>query len=128
MRFLSFKHVLPALFFALISNIDAQAQTAGNVQQDERFEQLLAEKRKINSAITVNDRYKVQIFYGDNEKARKTLQDFKREFKTTDGTIIFESPTYKVWVGSYKSRIEAERNLTEIRKKYPYALIVKPNK
>ncbi|WP_116789611.1 SPOR domain-containing protein [Flavobacterium psychrotrophum] len=128
MRFLSFKHTLPALFFALSANIDVQAQTAGNVQQDERFEQLLAEKRKINSAITVNDRYKVQIFYGDNEKARKTLQDFKREFKTTDGTIIFESPTYKVWVGSYKSRIEAERNLTEIRKKFPYALIVKPNK
>jgi hypothetical protein len=128
MRFLSFKHALPGLFLALLPAVNAQAQTAGNVQQDERFEQLLAEKRKINSAITVNDRYKVQIFYGDNEKARKTLQDFKREFKTTDGTIIFESPTYKVWVGSYKSRIEAERNLTEIRKKYPYALIVKPNK
>jgi len=128
MRFLRLRYALPSLFLALFSNLEGRAQNTVSVQQDDRFEQLLADKRKINGAITVNDRYKVQIFYGDNEKARKTLQDFKREFKATDGTIIFESPTYKVLVGSYKSRIEAERNLAEIRKKYPHALLVKPNK
>ncbi|MXN92263.1 SPOR domain-containing protein [Flavobacterium sp. Sd200] len=98
------------------------------VSQDPRFEELLNEKRKISSSITVNDRYKIQIFYGTNDKARKALQDFKKDFKGQDGTIIFESPTYKVWVGSYKSRIDAEKNLAAMKKKYPYALIVKPNK
>jgi hypothetical protein len=33
-----------------------------------------------------------------------------------DGTIIFNTPNYKVWVGNYKSRIEAERNLIDIKK------------
>lgn len=99
-----------------------------SVSQDSRFEQLLAEKRKINSSITVNDRYKVQIFYGDNAKARKTLSDFRRDFKELDGTIIFESPTYKVWVGNFKSRIDAEKKLIDIKKKYPHALLIKPNK
>lgn len=99
-----------------------------SVNQDARFEQLLKEKRKINPSITVNDRYKIQIFYGDNDKARKTLTDFKRDFKTVDGTIIFESPTYKVWVGNFKSKIDAERTLTDIKKKYPHALLIKPNK
>lgn len=111
-----------------ISGTEIYAQNNTATQQDPRFAELLNDKRKINASITVNDRYKIQIFYGANDKARKTLQDFKREFKTTDGTIVFESPTYKVWVGSYKSKIEAERNLTDIRKKYPYALLVKPNK
>ncbi|TRW26790.1 SPOR domain-containing protein [Flavobacterium zepuense] len=105
----------------------AQTNTV-TVSQDPKFEELLAEKRKINSSITVNDRYKLQIFYGANDKARKALQDFKRDFKELDGTIVFESPTYKVWVGSFGSRIEAERKLTEVRKKYPNALLVKPNK
>jgi len=99
-----------------------------SVSQDPRFEQLLAEKRKINSSITVNDRYKIQIFYGDNSKARKTLSDFRRDFKELDGTIIFESPTYKVWVGNFKSRIDAEKKLLDVKKKYPYALLIKPNK
>lgn len=99
-----------------------------SVTQDTRFEQLLKEKRKINSSITVNDRYKIQIFYGDNEKARKTLSDFRKDFKQLDGTIVFESPTYKVWVGNFKSRIDAERNLQDVKKKYPHALLIKPNK
>lgn len=128
MRILTIKNTLTLLLFAGLATFKLQAQNSVTVQQDARFEELLTEKRKINASITVNDRYKVQIFYGTNDKARKTLQDFKRDFKTTDGTIVFESPTYKVWVGSYKSRIEAERNLVEIRKKYPHALLVKPNK
>lgn len=128
MRFLTFKHVLPALVLSAFYHTNVNGQNSVSVQQDSRFEELLAEKRKINASITVNDRYKIQIFYGTNDKARKALQDFKRDFKNTDGTIIFESPTYKVWVGSYKSKIEAEKTLADIRKKYPTALIIKPNK
>jgi len=108
---------------------DCLAQESNvSVNQDPRFEQLLKEKRKINSSITVNDRYKIQIFYGDNDKARKTLSDFRKDFKALDGTIIFESPTYKVWVGNFKSRIDAERKLLDVKKKYPHALLIKPNK
>jgi plasmid maintenance system killer protein len=112
----------------LLLSVISYGQQSASVIQDDRFEQLLNEKRKINSSITVNDNYKIQIFYGDNGEARKTLSDFKREFKTLDGTIIYQSPTYKVWIGNFKTRIEAERNLTEVKKKYPYALLIKPNK
>nr|WP_322625720.1 SPOR domain-containing protein [uncultured Flavobacterium sp.] len=128
MRILTIKKAFCLMLLTAISGTEIYAQNNTATQQDPRFAELLNDKRKINASITVNDRYKIQIFYGANDKARKTLQDFKREFKTTDGTIVFESPTYKVWVGSYKSKIEAERNLTDIRKKYPYALLVKPNK
>lgn len=116
------------LFFLTFLQIANAQQGEVTVVQDTRFEQLLKEKRKINSSITVNDRYKIQIFYGDNDKAKKTLAEFKRDFKNLDGTIVFESPTYKVWTGNFKNRIDAERYLNEIRKKYPYALLIKPNK
>lgn len=89
---------------------------------------LLNEKRKINSSITVNDRYKVQIFYGTSEDAKKTLSAFKKEYKNLDGTIIYSNPNYKVWVGTFKTRIEAEKNYKEILKKYPNALLIRPNK
>jgi hypothetical protein len=98
------------------------------LNQDSKFEQLLNEKRKINSSITINDRYKIQIFSGDSENARKTLSEFRKEFKNYDGTIIFSTPNYKVWVGNFKSRIESERNLVELKKKYSGALLIKPNK
>ena len=106
-----------------------QAQQANTtLTQDSQFEMMLAEKRKINSSITVNDKYKIQVYNGDSETSKRTLNEFKKDFKNCDGTIVFNTPAYKVWVGNYKTRIEAERNLAEIKKKYPNAFLVKPNK
>ncbi|MGL2962931.1 SPOR domain-containing protein [Flavobacterium sp. RSB2_4_14] len=99
-----------------------------NISQDPKFEQLLNEKRKINSSITINDRYKIQIFNGDSENSKKILTNFKKENKGQDGTIVFSTPIYKVWVGNFKTRIDAEKNLNDLKKKYPNAFLIKPNK
>jgi hypothetical protein len=98
------------------------------VNQDPRFEQLLSEKRKINSSITINDRYKIQIFTGDAATSKKTLTDFRKNNKNIDATIVFHTPIYKVWAGSYKTRIEAEKKLQQLKKNYPNAFLIKPNK
>lgn len=98
------------------------------IKQDPKFEQLLKEKRKINSGIVTNNRFKIQIFSGNNELSKKALADFKKEFKEFDATIVFNTPNYKVWVGNYKTRIEGEKNLKIILKKYPNALLIKPSK
>jgi hypothetical protein len=110
-----------------ISSKSLLAQT-NIIDQDPQIEQLLIEKRNINSSITIVDRWKIQIFTGDNENSRKVLSDFKKDVKTIDCTIVFHTPSYKVWVGNFKTRIEAERNLIEIKKKYPNAFLIKPNK
>ncbi len=129
MKFLTLKHIV---FFTLIltlysSNLYSQ-EGKMTVTQDSKFELLLNEKRKINHSITINDGYKIQIYNGESEIAKKTLVDFKRKYQTYDGTIIFSTPTYKVWVGNFKTRIEAERNLLKLKEKYPTAFLIKPNK
>ncbi len=129
MKFLTPRNAFSGFLFMtfFLSNLYAQD---GNmtVSQDPKFEQLLNEKRKINSSITVNDRYKIQIYNGESETAKKTLTDFRQNYKNFDGTIVFSTPTYKVWIGNFKSRIEAERNLAEVKKKYANAFLIKPNK
>jgi hypothetical protein len=94
---------------------------------DPKIDQLLKEKRKLNTSLFLNEAYKIQIFYGNSEESKKKLQEFKREFKNLDGTIIFNSPNYKVWIGNFKTRIEVEHAMLEIKKKYPTALIIKPS-
>jgi len=121
------KILLPLFMFALTYNINAQDQNI-TLNQDPKFEQLLTDKRKINTSISTNDTYKIQIFSGKSEEAKKTLSNFKREFNPIDGTIIFNTPNYKVIVGNFKTRIEAERNLEEIKKKYKSVFLVKPSK
>jgi hypothetical protein len=99
-----------------------------SIEQDEKIEKLLQEKRKNNSGITINDKFKIQIFFGNIEESKKTLLAFKKEFSLLDGTIVFSNPSYKVWVGSFKSKIEAEKVLISIKKKYLSAVIIEPNK
>ena len=122
------KLVFAIVSVVLMSQKSFSQEAKVSVSQDPKFDQLLNEKRKINSSITINDRYKIQIYNGDTENSKKTLLDFKRENQNIDATIVFSTPMYKVWVGNYKTRIEAEKNLNDLKKKYPNAFLIKPNK
>jgi hypothetical protein len=129
MRILSFQKGLAYFTLSFFISTNCFSQDAKpNIKQDVRFEQLLNEKRKINSSITVNDRYKIQIFTGDSETSKKALTEFRKVNKNIDATIVFNTPIYKVWIGNFKTRIEAEKKLVNLKKKYPNAFLIKPNK
>lgn len=119
------KTIQISVFFIGISSLNAQNVS---LSQDAKFEQLLNEKRNINSSLTVNNRYKIQIFNGNSENSKKLLIDFKKEYKNYDATIVFSTPAYKVWVGNFKTRIEAEKSLNELKLKFPNAILIKPSK
>ena len=116
------------LLFIIFNCVFVSHAQSQNITQDPKFEQLLADKRKINNSITVYNRYKIQLFSGSNEIAKKELIAFKKENKNIDATIIFNTPIYKVLAGNFKTRMEAERNLNLLKKKYPNAILVKPSK
>jgi hypothetical protein len=129
MRILTIKNCILYTTTLYFSSCYLQAQDRNiTVNQDPKFEQLLNEKRKINTTLAINDRYKIQIFSGESEKAKKILSEFKQEFENIDATIIFNTPNYKVWIGNFKTRIEAEQNLIEVKKKYRTTLLIKPSK
>lgn len=115
------------LFVFSTANLLAQAQNR-SLTQDPKFEQLLNEKRKINPSLSVNDFYKIQIYSGTSEIAKKTLNEFRLEFTTVDATIVFNTPNYKVWVGNFRTRIEAERHLIDIKERYKNVLLIKPSR
>jgi hypothetical protein len=122
------KIILTCLFIGFsVYYANAQDQNV-TVNQDPKFEQLLNDKRKINASLTVNDSYKIQIYTGNSEIAKKTLTEFKQEFPAIDATIVFNTPNYKVWVGNFRTRIEAEKTLSEINNRYKNVLLIKPSK
>jgi peptidoglycan hydrolase CwlO-like protein len=116
------------LFLALIFSMISINMVAQTTEQDPKIEALLKEKRKINNDITINDVFKIQIFIGKLDESKKTLSEFKGRFKEIEGTMVYNNPTYKVWVGYFKTRIEAEKAMIDIKKEYPLALLIKPNK
>lgn len=129
MRILTFQNkVLLIIVLGIASNkINAQ-QSNINIQQNPKFEELLNEKRKINASIALNEQYRIQVFSGTSEKAKTILNDCKENFADLDGTIVFNTPNYKVWIGNFKNRIDAERSLVAIKKVYENAFLIKPKK
>ena len=129
MRILSIRKLVFSCFLLSfsLSFLLAQSQNS-SLSQDPKFEQLLNEKRKINPSLTVNDFYKIQIYNGGSENAKKTLNAFRQDFTAIDATIVFNTPNYKVWVGNYRTRIEAEKILREIKNRYKNVLLIKPSR
>jgi hypothetical protein len=122
------KNLLSFLFCGISAcYVQAQEQNV-TVIQDPKFEQLLNDKRKINSSLTVNDSYKIQIYTGGSENAKKTLNEFRQLFSDLDATIVFNTPNYKVWVGNFRTRIEAEKTLADIKDSYKNVLLIKPSR
>lgn len=129
MRFLSpVQHSLLVLLIVVATTKMSAQNSNLTLNQDSKFEQLLSEKTKSNPNLSYNDRYKIQIFSGASESAKKTFYDFKQDYKNLDGTIIFNTPNYKVWIGNFRTKIEAEYYLSDIRKKYKNVFLIKPNK
>ena len=129
MRIIAYKKIfLSSLLLVVLTPMMKAQEQKTSISQDPKFEQLLNEKRKINTSLTVNDSYKIQIFNGGSENAKKTLNDFRLEFKNIDATIVFNTPNYKVWVGNFKSRIEAEKNMAELKDRYKNMLLIKPSR
>ncbi len=116
-----------AVFFFLTFRIVLYAQNL-NVIQDSEFQDVLNEKRKINATLNISDRWKIQIFSGNSESSKKALADFIREYRHVDATIIFQTPNYKVIAGNFRTRVDAERTLLDLKNKYPDAFLIKPDK
>ncbi|MCP1996989.1 SPOR domain-containing protein [Flavobacterium sp. HSC-61S13] len=122
------RNLLATSYLICCANVCFAQQQKATIQEDKTFQTLLNEKRKLNSTSTVSDRFKIQIFYGTNAEARKRLSQFNQQYPQLGGTIVYTNPSYKVWVGNFKTRIEAERNLQAIKTSFSNALIISPSK
>lgn len=70
--------------------------------------------------------YRIQIYSGPLEQTEELLKNLDESFSEWPRSIDFESPSFRLRIGTFKTRIEAERNLIAVRKKYPAAVLLKP--
>jgi hypothetical protein len=70
--------------------------------------------------------YRIQIYSGPLEQTEELLKNLDESFSEWPRSIDFESPSFRLRIGTFKTRLEAERNLIAVRKKYPAAVLLKP--
>lgn len=108
------------------SSLSAQEGSV-SIQQDEKIEKLLEMKTKMSKSNEIGDRYKIQLFYGDNGEANEVIKQY-RSLYAYPSVIVYEAPNYKVWIGNFRNRLEADRALLEVKTNFPGAFIPKPQR
>lgn len=108
-----------------------RAQGFADVQRPSLLDSLVYQRTLNNLQKKNKDLFKVQIYSGTREGADEKLADFSTFFSQqrdpdkpeVKPEIVFETPNYKVRVGVFRGRLEADRWLLKLRKRYPQAFI-----
>lgn len=114
------------LFITFIPTISFAQQKEGVVQIETsaKIDEIIAKKKQFNKSLKEVNGYKIQLFYGNEKNSHKIKEEFEAMFPEIDATIIFSSPQWKVQIGNYRTRLEADRNLIEIKKEYSGAIVI----
>jgi septal ring-binding cell division protein DamX len=115
------KFYLAAFLLVLIAgnrSISAQNNTNSSTQ----IKNLIAKKRAFNSKFGYG--FRVQIFYGDETKARGIQNKFKVNFSNVYTKLDYEQPYWKVQVGNYRTRLEADKAMVSFSEKFSGLIIV----
>jgi hypothetical protein len=123
--------ILLLLMVPVIKNV-AQDKDAGKghvqIIQDEKVDLLVSKHIQINQNRKGEEGFRIQIFFdsGNNSKtkAESIYEGFKAKYPDVGAYLSFKSPNYKVRVGDFRTRLDAQRFLNEIITEYPNAWII----
>lgn len=116
--------------FVLLS-IVMIAQNPGNgsavIIADDRIDSLLQLHIDHNSEFPVVQGYRIQIMMASGndalDKAEETKEEFLEKYPDIPLYLTFGEPNYRVRVGDFRTRLEAEKFLEKINRKYPGAWV-----
>ena len=122
------KLIIKRLFFltliCLCVSISAQEGTV-NIDQSKAIDKLLEFKKDIKTVGT----FRIQVYSGSSSSAASNVKaEFKQSYGQWPVEMVFNTPNYKIWVGNFRDRLEADRALLRIKKNYLNAFIFKPKK
>ena len=109
------------LFLTLIGTSNLSSQNSTNSSNE--IKSLIAKKRDFNRQFGYG--YRIQIYYGSETSARSTEYKFKVNFPNVYTKLDYEQPYWKVKVGNYKTKLEADKAVINYSEKFS-GLIVLP--
>jgi len=127
--------LITGLFLALSLVSVAQYQEEGSVVviQNSMVDSLLHQYEGLRLKIMENPDnkaipgYRIQIFFdsGSNssDRARQARDEFLVKFPDIPAYVNWKAPNYRVRVGDFKTRLDAERTLQYILTDYPNAWV-----
>jgi hypothetical protein len=99
-----------------------------NIDEDPRLEKMLIWHIQQNIKIDGIEGYRVEIFFSSDfdafDKAKKKKVEFLSLYPDNTVHIKYDAPNFRVRVGDFRTKNEALKLHTEIKRNYPVAFIV----
>jgi hypothetical protein len=122
--FCGMKRSITGLITLLLSGsfLTVSAQTAS---EDALAKALADRYRKVSATKMTRPGYRIQIYFGsDRVKAQEIRTEFMRTFPEQGAYLIYQQPNFKVRVGDFRTRIEAQGFLKSLYDRYVPSFIV----
>lgn len=126
---------ISVLLFAFFNSVYAQNKGKLTVIKDPLIDSLIAKRIALSikkptttqpsSGVGVSQMgYRVQIYYGIDRRTTFSEQaKFKALFPRLNTYITYKEPNYYLRIGDFRSRLEAQRMLNELRPSFPTLFI-----
>jgi hypothetical protein len=89
---------------------------------------LIQLKAELSKKSQLKEFYRIQLHSGSRSEAEKIIREFNISNENLDSDIIYETPNFKVWIGFFRSRLDAERIFKDLKEDFPKAMIIKPGR
>ena len=115
------------LFFLFFSWQSFSQNFTTKINDKIEFKKLLDLSKKANSEYFSSNYFSIQVFSGVFNDADSVLNIIRNKYENDSVFFFFETPNYKVQVGKFKSKVEAQKKLRSVIKEFKAAFILKPN-
>ena len=115
------------LFFLFFSCQSFSQNFTTKINDEVEFKKLLDLSEKANSEYFSSNYFSIQVFSGIYKEADSVLNIIKNNYVNDSIFFFFETPNYKVQVGKFQSKVEAQKKLRSVIKEFKAAFILKPN-
>ena len=122
-RFLNMKNTLFISIFLcyLLANVSVlSAQNATN--KSKAVQKLLDKKTRYNSTVVFG--YSIQIYYGNETTAKSKNAKFIILYPTIKTKLVWDNPYWKLQVGNYKTKLEADRANLIYKKEFSGTIVI----
>jgi hypothetical protein len=122
--------VLLTLFLWMGLTAPVWAQQKGNIEinTDNNVRRLLDAYAQLMLEYPGMDGFRIQIFFDSGTASKQAAMNAKKTFETRfpdiEAYLSFEEPNYKVRVGNFRTKLDAEGWLKKIATPFPSAFIV----
>lgn len=67
--------------------------------------------------------YRVEIFFGQRKDAEQVKSAFLKNYQQWPIYVVWQQPNFKVQIGDFMTKLQAEKTQQEIKSKYPNSYI-----